>query len=111
MKRFLIAASALGALALAATPATAQRYGRGHSSFSITVGSPYYGGYYGPSYGYGYNPYAYGYDPYAEYGYYAYQSRPGYDRYYDRSNYYDRRHHRRHRDRDDRRDRWDRDDR
>jgi hypothetical protein len=109
MNRFLIAASALGALALTASPAAAQRYGRGHShsSFSLTIGSPYYGSYYGPSYGYGYDPYAYGYEPYADFGYYTYPGRS----YYDRSNYYDRRHYRRHHDRDDRwrgRDRWDR---
>jgi hypothetical protein len=106
MKRLLIAASALGALALTASPADAQRYGRGrgHSSFSVTIGSgyasPYYGNYYG------YDPYGYGYDPYADSGYYAYQTRPGYDRYY----YSDRRHYRRHHrdDRDYGRDRWDR---
>jgi len=109
MKRLLIAASALGALALTASPAAAQRYGRSHSSFSVTIGSPYYG-YYGPNYGYGYDPYAYGYEPYADFGYYSYAPRPGYSLYYDRSNYYDRRHYRRHH-RDDRyydRDRWDR---
>jgi len=111
MKKLLIAASALGALALTATPAAAQRYGRSHTSISIGIGGygPSYGGYYAPSYGYapayGYSPYGYGYDPYADSGYYAYEVRPGYDRYYDRSNYYDRRHRHHHRDRD--RDRWD----
>jgi hypothetical protein len=99
MKRFLIAASALGALALTATPAAAQRYGRSHSSFSVTIGSGYASPY---GYNYGYDPYAYGYQPYDAYGYNAYAVRPGYDRYYDRSNYYDRRHDRRrhHHDRD-----------
>src|SRR3954468_2843612 len=103
MKRLILAATALGALALTATPAAAQRH-RGHTSVTIGIGSgysPYYGGYYGPSYGY--SPYAYGYEPYADFGYYTYPSGPRYDRYYDRSNYYDRRHRRHHhRDYDDR---------
>jgi hypothetical protein len=103
MNRFLIAASALGALALTATPAAAQRYGRSHShsSFSLTIGSgysPYYGSYYG------YDPYAYGYDPYVDSGYYVTSARPAY--YYDRYYYTDhRRHHRHHRYYG--RDRWD----
>src|SRR3954468_16038982 len=111
MKRLILAATALGALALAATPAAAQRH-RGHTSVTIGIGSgysPFYGGYYGPSYGY--SPYAYGYEPYADFGYYTYPSRVGYDRYYDRSNYSARRHRRHHRhDRDYDRDyrSWDR---
>ena len=55
MKRLILAATALGALALTAATASAQRYHRGHTSVTIGIGtgySPFYGGYYGPSYGY-----------------------------------------------------------
>ena len=88
MKRLLLAAGAIGALFLTASPAAAQRH-RSHTSFSISIGNgyaPYYGSYYG------YDPYGYGYDPYVSYSYPAYYGRSYYDR-----GYYSRRYHRRHR--------------
>ena len=98
MKRFLLAAGAVGAMLLTASPAAAQRYGRGHTSFSVTIGSGY--GY--SPYSYGYSPYSYGYSPYG-YGYaypvdYYSSYYPGPRYYYSRS-YRDsyRRHHRHHR--------------
>jgi len=91
MKKLLLAAGVIGAMTLAASPATAQRHHRGHTSFSVTFGTGY------APYGYGYRPYAYGYSPY-DYGY-AYPTAyyPNYPRgryytYYDRDNW--RRHHR-----------------
>src|SRR3954471_1383361 len=60
MKKLLLAAGAVGAMMLAASPAAAQRYHRGHTSVSVSIGGGYgYG--YGPYYGYGYSPYDYGY--------------------------------------------------
>jgi len=99
MKRLLLAAGAIGALILTASPAAAQRH-RSHTSFSISIGNgyaPYYGSYYGyDPYGYGY-----GYDPFISYSY-SYPAYYGGSFYYDRG-YYHRRHHRRHRrDWDDR---------
>jgi hypothetical protein len=41
MNRLIFAASALGAMALAATPAAAQRHWRGHSGISISIGAGY----------------------------------------------------------------------
>ena len=86
MKKLLLAAGVIGAMMLTASPAEAQRYHRGGTSFSISIGSGYapYGGYYG----YGYDPWAYDYAyPVAYYPYYP--------RYYSR--YYYRRPHRHHR--------------
>jgi hypothetical protein len=95
MKKLFLAAGAVAAMALAATPAAAQRYHRGgHTSFSLVIGG---GGY--P--GYGYSPYSYGYSPY-DYGYaypsaytYAPAYYPGYSAYYGRDYRRDnwRRHH------------------
>ena len=79
MKKLLIALGAIGAMALTASPAAAQRYGRSHSSLSITVGSGY-----GSPYGYGYGyPSSYGYSPYSSYP--AYYPSSSYDPYYGRS--------------------------
>ena len=92
MKKLLLAAGVLGAMTLTASPAMAQRYyDRGHTSFSISIGSGY------PAYGYGYSPYAYGYAPYG-YAYptaYPYYGPSGYYTYTYRDN--GRRHHRHYR--------------
>jgi hypothetical protein len=89
MKKLLLAAGVIGAMTLTASPAMAQRYHRGHTSFSISIGSGY-----GP-YGYGYGPYAYGYAPYSydptAYDYPYYGPR-GYYSYSYSNNW--RRHHR-----------------
>lgn len=116
MKKLLIAVGAIGAMVVTATPAAAQRYGRSHSSFSVTVGTGYGSPYsYGSPYGYGYAP-SYGYSPYAyDYSQPTYYPSEGYDSYYgrsyegyDRRAYSQRRH--RHHQRDSREDRDDRHD-
>jgi hypothetical protein len=103
MKRFLLAAGAVGAMLLTASPAAAQRYSRGHTSFSVTIGNGYGYSPYGYGYSpYGYDPYSYRYSPYS-YGY-AYPS-AYYSSYYPNQGYYysrsyrdsRRRHHRHHR--------------
>ena len=89
MKKLLLAAGVIGAMTLTASPATAQRYHGGHTSFSVTIGSGY--GYAPYGYGYGYSPYSYGYAYPVAYDPYYYP--PGrYYAYYHRDNW--RRHHR-----------------
>jgi hypothetical protein len=105
MKKLLLAAGAITAMMLTASPAAAQRYGRGHSSFSVTIGNGYASPYYGYSpYSYGYAPYSYNYGYPADYGYYSssYYPRQGYYGRGDRDSW--RRHHRRDRRHD--RDGW-----
>lgn len=99
---WLVAALAIGIVALAPSDATAGRGWRGGPGIGVAIGPSYcppyvYGGYYG----YRYRPYAY---PYANYGYryrpygysgYRYRPAYGYGRYYGNRGYVARRAYRR----------------
>ncbi|MEZ6056218.1 MAG: hypothetical protein R3C01_05895 [Planctomycetaceae bacterium] len=77
MKRFLMLAIAAGGLALFGATAQAQCYGGGYGGYS------HYGGYYAPSYSYGYAP-VYSVPRYQSYGYGGgyYSSYRGYNNNY-----------------------------